>query len=65
MAGGYWVLAEVMMCWYATSSEALEEAWSMLINRYTFHASIQDEKVVIFHGFVAGQIDKLSLPEAT
>jgi len=52
-----------MMHWYATSSEAREGAWSMIIDRYTLHASIQDEKEVIFHGFVAGQIDKLSLPK--
>jgi len=64
VAGGYWVLAEVMIHWYATSSEAQEGAWSMLIDRYTFQASIQDKKEVIFRGFVVGQIDKSSLPEA-
>ena len=48
------MLAEVMMCWYATNSAALAGVWSMTIERYMFHASIHDENEVIFLKFDAG-----------
>ena len=38
------------MCWYATTLAALVGAWSTLIDRYTFHASIHEENEVIFLG---------------
>ena len=42
------MLAEVMMHWYATNLAALAGMWSILIDKYMFHASIHDANEVIF-----------------
>jgi len=42
------MLAEVIMHWHAINLTAQVGAWSILIDRYMFHASIHEEKEVIF-----------------
>ena len=42
------MLAGVVMHWYAINSATLAGAWSILIDKYMFHASIYEEKEVTF-----------------
>ena len=58
------MLAEVIMCWYAINSAARVGAWSILIDRYIFHASIH-EKEAIFLEPGLGEVDRSFLVEAS
>ena len=49
------MLADVMMCWYATNSAALAGMWSITIDKYMFHASIHDANEVIFSSLMLAE----------